>query len=205
VPGLNDLLRQYEANRFPPTRRLDLQGEGPDTARQRALQWIQSFAHEHPGSELLLVLERGRTTGPRGRGVRESVEKLVRQLEGGLLDWWQPFGPGSIAVRVADEPSMAPRSRSGAPAPQDEGRTRETAGAVLIAPDSDIPAEVLPLAQRAAELRRERESLSPGLLEVLLRRVWIEAQARAMAKRLDWKTAVEQVLAEEEARALDGG
>jgi hypothetical protein len=59
VAGLHDLAREYEAQRFPPTRRLDLHAEGPQVARDRALHWIQSFAHEQPGAELLLIVERG--------------------------------------------------------------------------------------------------------------------------------------------------
>lgn len=203
MPGLNDLSRAYEARHFPPTRRLDLHGEGPQAARERALQWIQSRAHERPGEELLLIVERGRRAGGHKGPVRQAVEKLLQQLTGGLLEWWQPFGPGSLAVRVAADPRLLPRP---APTPrpaQGEGRTPETAGAGLLAPDDDIPEELLPLAQRIAELRREREALSVGLLEVMLRRVWIEAQAIAMAERVGWETALQRLLREEQARLLE--
>ena len=52
---LDDLAREYEARRFPPTRRLDVHGEGPTAARDRALRWIQMHAHENPGTERLLA------------------------------------------------------------------------------------------------------------------------------------------------------
>ncbi|HST62916.1 MAG TPA: hypothetical protein VLK84_29685, partial [Longimicrobium sp.] len=77
---LNELSREYEARHFPPTRRLDLQGEGPETARQRALRYIQSFAHEQPGAELLLIVERGRKPGGRRGPIRTSVEALLDEL-----------------------------------------------------------------------------------------------------------------------------
>jgi hypothetical protein len=203
LSGLHNLLREYEEQRFPSARRLDLQGEGPDTARQRALQWIQSRAHEQPGVELLLVVQRGRSSGIRGQSVRTAVEKLLRELEGGLLEWWQPFGPGSIAVRVSETPQMVPRALKREIDPADEGRTLETAGAAAIEPSEDIPADLLPLARRIAELRREREQLSVGLTSVVLRRVWIEAQACAMSERIDWSEALGRMLHEEAARTYE--
>lgn len=204
MSGLNELMRQYEAQRFPLDHRLDLQGEGPDTGRERALQWLQSFAHEQPGAELLIIVERGRATGLRGRSVKLAVEALLKRLEGGLLEWWQPFGPGSFAVRLAAVPRLVPHAAAPPPDPADEGRTADTAGAAAIHPELDIPAELLPAARRVAELRREREGLNVGLLDVVLRRVWIETQAHAMTERVDWATALEAVLRAEETRFYDG-
>lgn len=203
MAGLDDLPREYEARRFPPTRRLDLHGEGPRAARERALRWIQSFAHEEPGQELLLVVERGVRPGASPGPVRRSVEALLRELEGRLIAWWQEFGPGSLVVRVAEEPSMRPFPPPAAPVPADEGRTPETAGAAFVRPMDDIPEELLPVARRAAELRRDREGASVRLLEVLLRQVWIEAQAVAMSERLTFEAALERIAAEEEARAYE--
>ncbi|HEX5724825.1 MAG TPA: hypothetical protein VFX98_05125, partial [Longimicrobiaceae bacterium] len=190
------------ARHFPPTRRLDLQGEGPQTARERALRWIQSFAHEQPGTDLLLVVERGRRHGRPGP-VRQAVEALLRELTGGLLEWWQPFAEGSLAVRVAREPQRwkaAPRTPAPVPG---EGRTDETAGRAYLPPRADIPPELLPLAERAAELRRTREGLAVGAMEVVLRGVWNEAQALAMAEGTGWEPALERVLAEERARLYE--
>jgi hypothetical protein len=203
VANLKDLTREYEARRFPPARRLDVHGEGPVAARQRALQWIQSFAHEAPGSELLVVVERGVRPGSRGGPVRKSVEAMLDQLQGGLIEWWQSFGPGSIALRIADDPRMSALSAPTAPDPKDDGRTPETAGAVLIPPDADIPEELLPVARRAAELRRMREGQSVSILDVLLRRIWIEAQAIAMDRRLTFDAALQQILRMEEQRAYE--
>jgi hypothetical protein len=202
---MHDLARQYEARHYPPTRRLDLQGEGPDTARERALRWIQSFAHEAPGSDLLLVVDRGRRPGARRGPVRVAVERLLDELRGGLIDWWQPFAEGSLALRVAREPR---RFAPGPPPPEDpgEGRSDATAGRAYLPPEADVPAELLPLARRAAELRRTREGQAVGLLEVVLREVWIEAQAAAMSERTGWEAALARIAREEEARlreALD--
>lgn len=201
---LNELAREYEARHFPPTRRLDLQGEGPETARQRALRWIQSFAHEQPGADLLLVVERGKRPGARKGPVRQAVEKLLDELNGGLIEWWQPFAEGSLALRVAREPrrwipAAAP------PEPAGEGRTPETSGERWLAPQADIPPELLPLAQRVAELRRTREGLAVGVADVLLRQVWIEVQARAMGGRVPWEAALEEILAHEQARIYEEG
>lgn len=201
---LNDLSREYEARHFPPTRQLDLHGEGPESAQRRALRWIQSFAHEEPGSELLLVVERGGR--PRGRAsvVRQSVEALLGRLAGGLIDWWQPFGSDSIALRVALDPRISPPAPPEPIDPRDEGRTPETASAAPPDPDADIPGELLPVARRAAELRRAREDLSIGLLGVVLRQVWIEAQATAMNERTSFGAALDRVLREEEGRIYEG-
>jgi hypothetical protein len=199
---LNELSREYEARHFPPTRRLDLQGEGPGTARQRALRWIQSFAHEQPGTELLLIVERGRKPGGRKGPVRTAVETLLDELRGGLIDWWQPFAEGSLALRIAAQPN---RWTAPPPRPDDptEGRTDETAGRAYLHPEADIPGELLPLAQRAAELRRTREGQPVGLADVVLREVWIEAQAAAMTDRVDWGSALQAITRREEARMLE--
>lgn len=84
--------------------------------------------------------------------------------------------------------------------PDGDGRTEETAGAARPAPDADIPGELLPLAERAAELRVEREELSIGLHQVVLREVWIEAQAVAMERRLSFEEGLAAILADEERR-----
>jgi hypothetical protein len=203
VTGLHDLGREYEARRFPPARRLDLHGEGPAVARERALLWIQSHAHEQPGVELLLVLERGRAAHGRRSGVRDSVEAVLDQLSGRLVEWWQPFSPGTVALRIAADPRMhlpgAPRSTS----PPGEGRDPRTAGALTLPPSEDIPPELLPVARQTAELRREREGLPPRAAEVLLGGVWIEAQAAAMGERISFEAALARLLEQERARVLE--
>ena len=203
MAGLGDLAREYEARRFPPTRRLDLHGEGPLAARERALRWIQSYAHEEPGQELLLIVERGRRPGRPPTPVRVAVERLLQELQGRLIDWWQVFGDGSLALRIAADPRMHPYGAEPRHDPRDEGRTPETAGAAVLATHHDIPEELMGIASRAAELRRHREGLSVGLLDVVLRRVWIEAQAEAMGKRIDFDRALERILAEERRKAAE--
>ena len=200
---LNDLHREYEARHFPPTRRLDLQGEGPATARDRALRWIQMHAHEQPGVELLLVLERGRRTeAARKSPVRVAVEGMLAELRGKLLDWWQPFGPGTIALRIAGQPAMfAPPPKP--KADPTDGRTPETAGAAYVPAEVDIPEELLPLARRAAELRRTREGLGVSIVPVVMRGIWIEAQAFAMSERESFEEALRRIVAAEEARAFE--
>lgn len=203
MPGLGDLAREYEASRFPPTRRLDVHGEGPAMARGRALQWIQSFAHEEPGAELLLIVERGGRRGRPPGPVRVAVEKLLRELEGRLIDWWQIFGDGSLAVRVSRTPSMRLASSPRPAADAGEGRTPETAGSAPLAAHHDIPDELLPLAAQAAELRRNREGLSVGLVDVVLRRIWIEAQTAAMSRRIGFDQALDEILAVERRKAWE--
>jgi hypothetical protein len=196
--GFDSLAREYEARRFPPSRQLDVHGEGPAVARDRALRWIQSHAHEAPGSELLLILERGGRGARRPNAVRQSVEKLLDGLVGGLIAGWSPFTAGTVTVRIAVEPRMvAPAAPGAAVRTDEEGRTLETAGPALVRPDADIPPELLPLAHRIAELRRDREALSIGLLEVVLRRVWIETQAYAMDRRVPFEVAMKHVLEQE--------
>lgn len=197
---LNELARDYEARHYPPTRRLDLQGDGPETGRDRALRWIQSFAHEEPGADLLLIVERGYHRHGRKTPLRQSVERLLDELRGGLIDWWQPFAEGSLALRVSRDPRRWVAAPKAAPDPKDEGRTPETAGAAYLPPHADIPPELLPLARRAAELRRTREGLGVSLLDVVLRELWIQAQARAMSERVTWEAALRETLADEEAR-----
>lgn len=203
MAGLHDLAREYEARRFPPTRRLDLHGEGPAVARQRALHWIQSRAHEAPGEELLLIVERGGRPGRPTSPVRSAVERLLEELQGHLIDWWQQFGPGSLAVRIADDPNMLPGRDAPLPDPSDEGRTPETAGTALLALHHDIPDELMELALPAAELRRDREGISVRLLDAVLRRVWIEAQALAMSERVSFRQALRSILESERARARE--
>jgi hypothetical protein len=201
VTRLNELSREYEARHFPPTRRLDLQAEGPESARARALKWIQTFAHEQPGAELLLVVERGRRPGSRKTVLRQAVEALLNELNGGLIEWWQPFAEGSLALRISRDPRLTraqpPRAIEG------EGRTPETAGARYLPPQADIPPELLPLAERVAELRRTREGLGVGLTDVVLRGIWIEVQARAMGERVPFEDALRELLAAEQARVYE--
>jgi hypothetical protein len=192
-----DLSREYEARRFPESHRLDLHGEGPAAARERALQWIQSFAHEEPGQEILLIVERGRRPDRAAAPVRRAIEQLLVELQDRLVEWWQDFGTGALAVRVSSNPRM---SALAAPAPvKSDGRTPETAGAALLPVRHDSPDELLGLANRVAEARRDREGLSVGLMDVVLRKVWIEAQAAAMAERISFEGALEALM-EEEAR-----
>ena len=199
---LNELAREYEARHYPPTRRLDLQREGPDSARERALRWIQTFAHEEPGADLLLIVERARRHG-RGKGpVRLAVEKLLDELNGGLIDWWQPFADGSLALRIARDPRRFAPPPPTRPA-EGDGRTPETAGARWLAPQADIPPELLSLAERIAELRRVREGLPAGARDVLLRGIWNEAQARAMSERVPWERALLETLEDEQARMYE--
>lgn len=195
MSDFRDLSREYEARRFPEARRLDLHGEGPAAARERALRWIQSYAHEEPGQELLLIVERGRRPGRPATPVRKAVERLLDELQGRLVEWWQDFGTGGLALRVADHPRMLPEGPR--PRPEGEGRTAETAGAAPLAAHHDIPDELLGLATRVAETRRDREGLSPGLMEVVLRRVWIEAQAMAMGERISFEEALAALLERE--------
>lgn len=203
MAGLPDLAREYEAQRFPPTRRLDLHAEGPRVARDRALHWIQSFAHEQPGAELLLIVERGARPGRAPGPVHREVVKLLDELSGTLIDWWQNFGSGSLALRVAAVPRMTATGASGPVPLAGEGRTPETAGAAPLALHHDIPGELLEVAGRAAEMRRVREGISVGLLDVVLRRVWIETQAAAMDERISVESALHRILEVEGRRVLE--
>jgi hypothetical protein len=196
---LNELSREYEAQRYPPTRRLDLQNEGPETARQRALRYIQSFAHEQPGADLLLIVERGRP-GRKGP-IRTSIEKLLDELKGGLIEWWQPFAEGSLAVRVAADPHRW-QPRTAAPPDPAEGRSDATAGRAYLPPEDDIPEELVPIARRAAEMRRMREGQAVGLGDVVLREIWIEAQTAAFTDRIGWDEALYAIAAREEEHLL---
>ncbi|HEX8430464.1 MAG TPA: hypothetical protein VF625_04220, partial [Longimicrobium sp.] len=147
------------------------------------------------------VVERTHRPGRKGP-VRASVEKLLEELRGGLIEWWQPFAEGSLALRIARDPR---RWVAGArPAePVGDGRTPETAGAVNIHAEDDIPDEILPLARRAAELRRTREGLGVSSMGVVLRKVWIEAQAAAMGERITLDEALERIRAVEEERLYE--
>jgi hypothetical protein len=203
--GFSSLAREYEAQRYPPTRRLDVHAEGPGVARDRALRWIQSRAHETPGVELLLIVERGGRPGAGPGPVRRAVERMLRDVEGRLVAWWGPFTDGSLALRLADAPDLRAAGEPTAEPHDDplDGRTPETAGAALPDTAADIPPEILPAARQAAELRRDREGLSLGLAEVVLRRVWIEAQATAMADRISFAEAVGRLLDAERAMAVE--
>lgn len=203
MAGLHDLTREYEARRFPATRRLDLHGEGPQAARERALRWIQSFAHEQPGEEVLLIVERGNRPGRPSTPVRQAVEKLLDELQGRLIDWWQYFGAGSLAVRISEMPHMRPPGTGQPGLPEGEGRTPETAGTALLALHHDIPEELSELANRTAELRRVREGISVRLIDVVLRRIWIETQAAAMDERISFEVALTRILDREREKVLE--
>ena len=192
MTGLGELMREYERARYPAERRLDLHGEGPLVARERALRWIQSHAHEEPGQELLLIVARGQRPGRPPTPVEAEVRALLEELRGRLVDWWQPFTPGSLALAIAREPRMT-NGRIDAGRDPGEGRTEDTAGAARPDPENDIPPELLDLATRTAELRVEREQHSIRVLGVVLREVWIEAQALAMEHRLGFDQALEHL------------
>jgi hypothetical protein len=106
-------------------------------------------------------------------------------------------------VRVSALPRMDAGRPTGAAPMQGEGRTAETSGAAPLAMHHDIPAELLDVARLAAELRRVREGISVALLDVVLRRIWIETQAAAMEERIGFETALERILAHERERILE--
>lgn len=193
---MRDLMREYERSRYPADRRLDVQAEGPQTARERVLQWIQYRAHEEPGADLLVIVSRGTRPGALPTRVEAEVRKLLDELEGRLIEWWQPFAPGSLAVHLAAEPSMLRTTRTVQSGPG-EGRTPETAGAARPTPGQDIPPDLFDRVQAVAELRIEKEGLSSRVMDVLLREVWTEIQVRAMEERLTFETVVDSVLEEE--------
>ncbi len=195
---MKDLMREYERARFPEDRRLDVHAEGPRAARERVLQWIQSRAHEAPGQELLVIVERGRAAGRRPGPVTTSIHALLDELSGKLIDWWQPFAPGSVAVRISTDPRMVrpPPPRFADPR---DGRTEPTAGAARPSPLNDIPSDLLSAARATAELRIFREGLTMRVEEVVLREIWIEAQARAMESRIGFAEALDEVYQEEKA------
>jgi len=204
MTGLKDLMREYERQRFPAERRLDVHGEGPRVARDRTLHWIQSRAHEAPGQELLVIVERGGRVGQRQSRVAAEIQKLLRELEGRLIDGWQLFTPGTLAIRLSLEPRMHPGPVRVAEVIRGEGRTEETAGSARPRPADDIPSDLLDRAQRAAELRMEREGLSTRLLEVVLREIWIEVQALAMEHRVTFEVAMDRIGEMERRRWLIG-
>lgn len=197
---MKDVMREYERARFPADRRLDVHAEGPRAARERVLQWIQSRAHEAPGQELLLIVERGRTAGQRPGPVTLSIQALLDELRGKLIDWWQPFAPGSIALRISTDPRMVPPPPP-RPADPRDGRTGPTSGTARPSPLIDIPSELLETARAAAGLRIFREGLTMRVEEVVLREIWIEAQALAMEWRIGFAEALEAVYEEEKALA----
>lgn len=202
MAGINDLMREYEAKRFPIYRRLDLQGEGPRSARERALHWLQSRAHESPGEEVLLIVERAVRPGRPPSPVSVEVQKLLAELDGKLLAWWQPFAPGSFAVKISSDPRM--RVARTAPAePDGDGRTDDTAGAARPPAAQDIPPELLDDARQIVHLRLEREGLTTRISDVVLREVWIEVQATAMEKRMTFGDAMSALLGLERVRSLE--
>lgn len=192
MTGLGDLMREYERARYPEERRLDLHGEGPAVARERALRWIQSHAHEEPGQDLLLIVARGERPGRPATPVETEVRALLEELRGRLVEWWQPFAPGSLALRIARQPTMT-SGRASRPSDPGDGRTAETAGVARPDPENDIPPGLLRLATHIAELRIEREQHSIRVLGVVLREVWIEAQALAMESRIGFGEALERL------------
>lgn len=202
MPHLSQLYREYEERRFPPTRRLDLQAEGPETARERARRWIQTFAHEAPGVELLLVVQRGAVQPGRPGPVQVGVERLLRELSGQLVEWWEPFSPGTLALRVMDRPGVA-RPPATDPLAATDGRVPATAGAAYVPPEEDIPGELLPIARRIVELRRERDGLSIEVGDVLLREVWLETEATAMVEGSDCGVVMLRLEADERRRLLE--
>lgn len=199
---MRDLMREYERSRYPAHRRLDVQAEGPQTARERVLKWIQSRAHEEPGEDLLLIVARGTRPGAPPPPIEVEVRKLLDGLQGKLIEWWQPFAPGSLAVRLARDPSMFhPGDR---PDPHaGDGRTRETSGVAQPPPSRDIPPELYETARRVADLRIEREGLSSRVLDVMLREVWNDAQALAMEDRRTFESSLGTLLDEEMQIRLD--
>lgn len=196
---LGELMREYEAARYPLSRQLDVQADGPQQARERVLHWIQSRAHETPGEDLLVIAARGAQPGRPPSPIEREVRSLLDQLQGRLIDWWQPFAPGSLAIRLSLDPRMLNDRQRTKLLDEDDGRTEETAGSARPDARLDIPAELLPLAERAAEMRIQREELSTRLLDVVLREIWIEAQAIAMDQRLDWTGALERIVEDEKA------
>lgn len=192
MTSLAELMREYERKRYPADRRLDVHAEGTRPAREKVLHWIQSRAHETPGEDLLLIVARGVRPGSSPSPVEAEIRRLLDSLQGRLIEWWQEFAPGSLAVRLSDDPKMfTPRRPRADPG---EGRTTETSGAARPDPEQDIPPELRELAVRVADMRIQREELSPRIRNVVLREVWIEAQAAAMENRTDFGDALERLL-----------
>jgi hypothetical protein len=195
-------MREYERARYPEHRRLDLQAEGLATARDRALRWIQSRAHEQPGQDLLIIVSRGGRPGYRVSPLESEVRSLLEELQGKLIGWWEPFAPGSLAIRIADVPDMHLR-RDPVPGSSGEGRTDETSGAAPLSPPSDIPPELLEIAIRIADKRIEREGLNPGIRDVVLREIWTEAQALAMERGIDFAAGLGRIMDSEIDKSYD--
>jgi hypothetical protein len=202
LAGLHDLMREYERARYPEHRRLDLQAEGLATARDRALQWIQSRAHEEPGQDLLIIVSRSGRPGNKVSPLETEVRSLLEELQGKLIGWWEPFAPGSLAIRIADVPDMRPR-RDPDPGSRGEGRTDETSGAAPLSPQRDIPPQLLEIAIRIADKRIEREGLNPGIRDVVLREIWTEAQALAMERGIDFAAGLGRIMDSEIDKSYD--
>jgi hypothetical protein len=195
--AMTDPIREYEDARFPLDRRLDVHGEGPRVARERALQWIQSRAHEHPGQELLIIVDRGRAASRRPSPVAATVSELLDELTGKLIARWRPFAPGSVVVRIAEDPRMVRRPATDRPSPLNDGRTDATAGAARPSPSIDIPPDLRAAANEAARLRMDREGLTTRVEEVVLREIWNEAQVRAFEGETSFADALASLLDEE--------
>jgi broad specificity phosphatase PhoE len=170
--------RAYEARHFPAAYRLDLHADGPQAARRRALRWIELMAHEHPGDEVLLVVERGGAVRREPGAVRLEVEALLDELDGALIDRWQRFGTDGVAVRISPDPDRFREPEAAAEPELPEGSEKPEP---MIDPTADIPAELRGLVRRGAELRRMREGHGVALMDTLMRRIWIAAQAAAMS------------------------
>jgi hypothetical protein len=54
-----------------------------------------------------------------------------------------------------------------------------------------------------AELRRMREGLPVGVTDVVLRGIWIEAQARAMGERIPFEDTLHALLRDEQQRMYE--
>lgn len=198
---VHESTRAYEARHFPAAYRLDLHAEGPQGARRRALRWIELMAHEHPGDEVLMVVERGgqvrRESGP----VRLEVEALLEELNGALIDGWQRFGTDGVAVRISRDPDRFREPEESTEPEVPEGRDKPEP---MIDPTGDIPRELQAMVRRGAELRRMREGHGVALMDTLMRRIWISAQAAAMSGEGTVESALATLVkGEERATYLD--
>jgi len=164
--------RRWEALNFPPSCRLDLEGEGPETAYRRARRWLQTQAQERPGAALLLQLP-ARERAPR---VWSAVLALLGRLRPRVVQEWRPFGPASLAVRLAPPLAIPP------PPPPPPERPRYTLHPERWYPREEVPPALRPQLERLAELHRAAAGLGPAALPWLERRAWLDAQRRAFAE-----------------------
>lgn len=174
--------RRWEALHFPPSCRLDLEGEGPETAYRRTRRWLQTQAQERPGAALLLQLP------PRDRAPRvwSAVVALLGRLRPQVVQEWRPFGPASLAVRLSLAAAPPP------PPPPPPERPRYTLHPERWYPREEVPPALRPRLERLAELQRTAAGLGLSALPWLERRAWLDAQRRAFAE----ERALEDVLAE---------